>query len=38
MGTFDRYNYTVAASHLLDEDMDEFYQERFDVFLKYLNT
>ena len=36
--TFDRYNYTVVASHMNDEDLDEFYQERFDVFLKYLNT
>lgn len=38
METFNRYNYTVVASHLNDEDLDEFYQERFDVFLKYLNT
>jgi predicted transcriptional regulator len=36
--TFVRYNYTVVASHMIDEDLDEFYQERFDVFLKYLNT
>jgi len=38
MATFNRYNYTVVSSHMNDEDMDEFYQERFDVFLKYLNT
>ncbi len=38
METFHRYNYTVVSSHLNDEDLDEFYQERFDVFLKYLNT
>jgi acetoin utilization protein AcuB len=38
METFNRYNYTVVSSHLSDEDLDEFYQERFDVFLKYLNT
>ena len=36
--TFNRYNYTVASSHMSEEDLDEFYQERFDVFLKYLNT
>ncbi|MCK5136266.1 MAG: CBS domain-containing protein [Bacteroidales bacterium] len=36
--TFNRYNYMVVASHMNDEDLDEFYQERFDVFLKYLNT
>ena len=38
MQTFDRYNYSVVASHMSDEDLDEFYQDRFDVFLKYLNT
>jgi len=36
--TFNRYNYTIVASYMNDEDLDEFYQERFDVFLKYLNT
>ena len=38
METFNRYNYTVVSSHANDEDLDEFYQERFDGFLKYLNT
>ena len=38
METFNRYNYTVVSSHTNNEDMQEFYQERFDVFLKYLNT
>lgn len=36
--TFNRYNYMVVSSHLNNEDLDEFYQERFDGFLKYLNT
>jgi len=36
--TLNRYNYTVVSSHMSSEDLDEFYQERFDVFLKYLNT
>jgi acetoin utilization protein AcuB len=36
--TLNRYNYAVVSSHLNTEDLDEFYQERFDVFLKYLNT
>lgn len=36
--TLNRYNYTVVSSHLNTEDLDEFYQERFDVLLKYLNT
>jgi CBS-domain-containing membrane protein len=35
--TLNRYNYNVVSSHLNDEDLDEFYQERFDGFLKYLN-
>ncbi len=38
MATFNRYNYVVVSSHMSEEDLDEFYQERFDVFLKYLNT
>ena len=38
METFNRYNYTVVSSHTDNEDLDEFYQERFDVLLKYLNT
>jgi acetoin utilization protein AcuB len=37
MATFNRYNYTVVSSHMMEEDLDAFYQERFDVFLKYLN-
>jgi acetoin utilization protein AcuB len=38
METFNRYSYTVVSSHTNDEDLDDFYQERFDVFLKYLDT
>jgi predicted transcriptional regulator len=38
LATLNRYNYNVVSSHLSDEDLDEFYQERFDGFLKYLNT
>jgi len=36
--TLNRYNYTVVSSHMNNEDLDDFYQERFDTFLKYLNT
>lgn len=36
--TFNRYNYTVSASYMNSEDMDEFYQSRFDEFLNYLNV
>jgi acetoin utilization protein AcuB len=35
--TFDRYNYSVAASYMSAPDMDDFYQDRFDEFLNYLN-
>ncbi len=38
METFNRYSYAIVSSHANEEDLDEFYQERFDVFLKYLNT
>jgi acetoin utilization protein AcuB len=38
MQTLERYNYSIVASHMSEEDLDEFYQERFDGFLKYLNT
>ena len=36
--TLNRYSYTVVSSHMNNEDLDEFYQDRFDTFLKYLNT
>ncbi len=34
--TFERYNYSVAASYMIAPDMDDFYQDRFDEFLNYL--
>jgi predicted transcriptional regulator len=36
--TLNRYNYMVVSSHMNNEDLDEFYQGRFDTLLKYLNT
>ncbi|MFC2079887.1 CBS domain-containing protein [Bacteroidota bacterium] len=36
--TFNRYNYTVSASYMNSQDMDEFYQDRFDEFINYLNV
>lgn len=36
--TFNRYNYTISASYMSSKDMDEFYQDRFDEFLNYLNV
>ena len=35
--TFIRYKYTISASYMNSQDMDEFYQYRFDEFLNYLN-
>jgi Mg/Co/Ni transporter MgtE len=35
--TLNRYNYMVVSSHMNNKDLDEFYQERFDIFLNYLN-
>lgn len=36
--TFERYNYTISASYMSSKDMDDFYQDRFDEFLNYLNV
>jgi CBS domain-containing protein len=36
--TFNRYSYKVVASYMLSDETDEFYQDRFDEFLKYLNV
>lgn len=36
--TFNRYNYKISASYMTSKDMDEFYQDRFDEFLNYLNV
>jgi len=36
--TFNRYNYTISASYMTSKDLDEFYQDRFDEFLNYLNV
>ncbi len=35
--TFNRYNYTIKASYLDDEELDSFYKSRFDLFMRYLN-
>jgi CBS domain-containing protein len=36
--TFNRYNYTISASYMNTKDLDDFYQDRFDEFLNYLNV
>lgn len=35
--TFDRYNYHVKASFMDDENLDSFYQNRYEQFMRYLN-
>jgi len=36
--TFNRYSYNISASYMTSKDMDDFYQDRFDEFLNYLNV
>lgn len=35
--TFYRYNYNVKASFMYNDDMEDFMNDRFDSFLKFLN-
>ncbi len=35
--TFDRYNYHVKASFMDDENLDSFYRNRYEQFMRYLN-
>jgi len=35
--TFERYEYEVTAWHGEDDDMDSFYSDRFDSFMRYLD-
>ncbi|MBN2214741.1 MAG: CBS domain-containing protein [Bacteroidales bacterium] len=35
--TFNRYNYIIRASFMHDDDMDSLYENRYDLFMKYLN-
>ena len=36
--TFERYSYDVKAWASANDSMDRFYNERFDLFMKYLNV
>jgi len=36
--TFERYNYTIKASYLEDDNLDVVYAERYDLLLRYLNV
>lgn len=35
--TFERFNYEVTAWHADDDEMDRFYSDRFDSFMRYLD-
>ena len=35
--TFERYNYVIKASYLEDENLNHFYNERFESFMNYLD-
>ena len=35
--TFERYNYDVKTWVTSNDSMDQFYSERFDLLMKYLN-
>lgn len=35
--TFNRYDYTIKASFMHDDEMDVFYKNRFESFMNYLN-
>ncbi len=36
--TFDRYDYNVKASYMDDENLDTFYRNRYEQFIRYLNV
>jgi len=38
IATFERFGYKIKASFMEDKDMDSFYDERYEAFLRYLNT
>ncbi len=35
--TFERYNYIIKSTFMVDEEMDAFYNNRFEEFMKYLS-
>lgn len=37
MQTFERYNYTIKASYMHDEELDNLYDNRYEAFMKYLS-
>jgi CBS domain-containing protein len=37
MQTFERYDYTIKASYMHDEELDNLYENRYEAFMKYLS-
>jgi len=37
MQTFNRYNYIIKGTFMDEEDMNSFYENRYEMFMKYLN-
>ncbi len=37
MQTFNRYNYTIKASFMDEDDLDSLYENRYEQFMKYLS-
>ncbi len=37
ISTFERYEYSIKASYMKDDDAEKLYEERFDMFMRYLN-
>ena len=35
--TFERYNYTIKASYMHDEELDNLFDNRYEAFMKYLS-
>jgi acetoin utilization protein AcuB len=35
--TFDRYNYDIKATYMDDENLNSFYENRYEQFMRYLN-
>ncbi len=38
MRTFERYEYNIVASYLKDDEEEKLFEERYDLFMRYLNT
>jgi len=36
--TFERYEYVVVGSHMKVDEMDDLYEDRFDLLMRYLNV